>query len=75
MKIHDDDCVALCHWPCAADHVGKRWSQPCGHTDHDCTCTAEADLAELVAALEDAYKLIPDPDYLAALKPFREEKP
>lgn len=79
MRIHADDCPALCR-----DRPVLGFTR-CkdGHTaDHSCECTAQADLAELVAAAELSFMDHgSDPSCHssqrldAALKPFREEKP
>ena len=60
MKIHADDCPRI---------QLRDWPS-------ECTCTAQADLAELVAAAEGLLELNVGRDLLdKALRPFREEKP
>lgn len=69
IVAHDPDCPALCQ---------PGWDD-CPHplkddgTEHACTCTAQAALAELIAAAIIALDGRTSGRLYAALKPFREE--
>lgn len=88
LVIHDQTCPALCQL-CDCALTGPLCEHArdfnC-HANHACTCTAQADLAELVAASEAEIALHAEHELShrhrvtidnldAALKPFRDEKP